>query len=508
MPDGPVGWPVYHRAGQGIAVSTRREISIVRPAPRVRTGSIRGALLIGFGLTVSVWLVAGVYFSGRIADLDARTSEIRERYLRAQELLETARVQVMLSSVLLRDTLLDSDPNAAEASRDALERALDNASASLQTYAPILHRPEEQARVERLRLEIERLRGEMFAMLATDSSEWSPALVPFLQRRLTPRREAFMVVANELGTLNRASLREHQGEVEELYRLTQRRIWLVLGAALAVSLGIVLVSVRHAGRLERQVSDQHARGLDLQHGLQRLSSELIRVREEERRMIARELHDEVGQSLTAIKFELAAAQHTLAERGGPDGLLDDVRPIVERTLQTVRDLSHMLHPSVLDDLGLSAAVDLNIREFRRRHAISVDLTESGMGDRLPRDVETAAYRIVQEALTNVAKHAQASVCRVSFTRLEGSLVVVVGDDGVGFEPERKGARSHAGLGLVSMQERAMQLGGSLVVESAKGQGTRVVAELPAERATATASAADEPNQEPTVGATADGERDT
>lgn len=311
-----------------------------------------------------------------------------------------------------------------------------------------------------------------------------------------------MVIANELTALNRASLREHQGEVEELYRQTQNRIWLALGGALALSLGIVLLSVRHAGRLERQVAEQHAQGLDLQHGLQRLSSELIRVREEERRMIARELHDEVGQSLTAIKFELAAAQHTLTERGGPDDLLDDMRPIVEQTLQTVRDLSHMLHPSVLDDLGLSAAVDLYIREFRRRHAISVELTESGMGDRLPRDVETAAYRIVQEALTNVAKHARASVCRVSFTRLEGSLVVVVGDDGVGFEPDRKGARTHAGLGLVSMQERAMQLGGSLVVESAKGQGTRVVAELPAERAAETASVADEPNQEPAIGATA------
>lgn len=310
-----------------------------------------------------------------------------------------------------------------------------------------------------------------------------------------------MAVADELYTLNRASFLDHQQQVEQVYNETQSRIWLVLAGALGLSLAIVLVSVRHAGRLERQVADQHARGLDLQHDLQRLSSELIRVREEERRMIARELHDEVGQSLTAIKFELAAAQHTLEEGGGPLDLLADVRPIVEQTLQTVRDLSHMLHPSVLDDLGLSAAVDLYIREFRRRHAISVELTETGMGERLPRDVETAAYRIVQEALTNVAKHAEATVCRVSFTRLERSLVVVVGDDGVGFESDRRGGRACGGLGLVSMQERAMQLGGTLVVESGRGHGTRIVVELPSERAVEVA-VTDEEEHTQAVGVTA------
>ena len=483
-------------------MSTRREISIVRPAPRVRTGSIRGALLIGFGLTVSVWLVAGLYFSGRIADLDERTSDIRERYIRAQELLSTARTQVLLGSVLLRDALLDADPAVTDASRDAVGRALDAASSSLEAYVPVLHSPGEQARVERLRLEIDRLRQEMFDMMATDRSERSSMVLPFVRGRLTPGREAFMTVADELGTLNRASFVEHHGQVEALYQDTQRRIWLVLGGALLLSLGVVLVSVRHAGYLERQVAEQHAHGLDLQHGLQRLSSELIRAREEERRMIARELHDEVGQSLTAIKFELAAAQNTLDERDGPGDLLDDVRPIVEQTLQTVRDLSHMLHPSVLDDLGLSAAVDLYIREFRRRHAIGVELTETGMDDRLPREVETAAYRIVQEALTNVAKHARARVCRVSLARLEKSLVVVIGDDGVGFERDRKGTGAlRAGLGLVSMQERAMQLGGSLVVESARGRGTRVVVELPVERRSDPSASGAERQQEPAVGAT-------
>jgi signal transduction histidine kinase len=481
VPWRPADVPVSLPAERGGGMSRRRSFELGRPlAPsRLNTLSIKTALLTGFGLTVGVWLFAGLYFGGRIADLDARTDEVRDRYVHAQGLLTTARTQVLLSSVHLRDALLDSDPASAEATREAMSAALTQAADSLEQYVPILNSPDEQARVQRLLTEIQELRQTMFEMLDTDSARWSEMAGPFLRGRLTPRRQAFMNVAEELGTLNRTSFVEHQMQVVGLYRETQTRVWQVLGLALALSLGIAVLSTWYAGRLERQVKDQHARDIEMQRGLQRLSAELIRVREEERRTIARELHDEVGQSLTAIKFELAAAQNAVDEHGGPANLLGDVRPIVEHTLQTVRDLSHMLHPAVLDDLGLSAAVDLHVKEFRRRHAISVELTETGMEERLPREVETVAYRIVQEALTNVAKHAKASSCRVSLVQLARSLVVVVGDDGVGFDQGGEAVTGHErGLGLVSMSERAMRLGGSLVIESGPGLGTRIVVELP------------------------------
>jgi signal transduction histidine kinase len=465
-------------------VSGRREVEFSGPPPsRLRLGSLRGALFIGFGLTVGVWGLAGLYFSGRIAALDQGTTEVRERYVQAQSLLTTARTQVLLSSVLLRDALLDSEPVSAAETREAMVGALDTATDSLERYVPILDSPIEQARVQRLLVEIAGLRKTMFDMLATDSEEWPVMAAQFLRGRLTPRRQAFMTVADELGTLNRTSFVTHQAQVTELYRETQRNTWRVLGLALFLSLGIALLSTWYAGRLERQVNAQRARDVEMQRGLQRLSSELIRVREEERRALARELHDEVGQSLTAIKFELAAVQRVTSESGGPENLLANVRPIVERTLRTVRDLSQMLHPAVLDDLGLSAAVDLYVKEFRRRHEIDVDFIETGMSQRLPREVEVAAYRVVQEALTNVAKHARASTCRLSLVQLEASLMVVVGDDGVGFEGGgRTGVGEARGLGLVSMRERAMQLDGSVVVESAPGHGTRVIVEIPVKRA--------------------------
>jgi len=462
-------------------MSGRREIEFGRGTtpPRLTTVSFRTALIVGFGLTVGVWGFAAVYFSGRIADLDTRTAEVRDRFIHAQALLTSARTSVLLSSVHLRDALLDSDEAAAEETRQAMVASLDAAAESLREYVPILNSPLEQARVEHLLAEIAELSRAMDEMLATDSAQWSAMAVPFLRGRLTPRRQAFMGVAEELGTLNRTSFVEHQVQVVELYRETQTRVWQVLGLALAVSLGIAGLSTWYAGRLERQVLDQHGRDIDMQRGLQRLSAELIRAREDERRTIARELHDEIGQSLTAVKFELAAAQNTADENGGPPHLLAAVRPIVERTLQNVRDLSHMLHPAVLDDLGLSAAVDLHVKEFRRRHAIAVEVAETGLEERLPREVETVAYRIVQEAMTNVAKHSKATTCRLSLVRLVQSLVVVIGDDGVGIEQGKAPVPGVTrGLGLVSMRERAMQLGGSLMVESGPGRGTRIVAELP------------------------------
>ncbi len=462
-------------------MSGRREIEFSSPAApsRLRTLSLRAALFIGFGLTVGVWGLAGLYFGGRITALDQSTTQVRDRYVQAQSLLITARTEVLLSSVLLRDALLDSEPASAATTREAMEAALDTAVDSLERYVPILDSPIEQARVQHLLVEIAELRKTMFDMLATDREEWPVMASQFLRGRLTPRRQAFMTVANELGTLNRTSFVRHQAQVVDIYRETQSNTWRVLGLALFLSLGIALVSTWYAGLLERQVNAQRARDIEMQRGLQRLSSELIRVREDERRSLARELHDEVGQSLTAIKFELAAAQRAANESGGPENLLANVRPIVERTLRTVRDLSQMLHPAVLDDLGLSAAVDLYVKEFRRRHEIDVDVTETGMSERLPGEVEMVAYRVVQEALTNVAKHARASTCRISLVRLEASLVVVVGDDGVGFgDGGRTSADEERGLGLVSMRERAMQLDGSVVVESAPGQGTRVIVEVP------------------------------
>jgi two-component system sensor histidine kinase UhpB len=204
---------------------------------------------------------------------------------------------------------------------------------------------------------------------------------------------------------------------------------------------------------------------------------LIGAQEEERRTVARELHDEVGQALTAVQVELSVAQRRLKAAGHAPSLLGDAEAITHGALQTVRDISQLLHPALLDDLGLAAAIEWQARTFEARHGIRVDVQQDGLTKRLPREVELAAYRIVQEALTNVAKHSRASSCRITLRREEANLDVVVEDDGRGFEPADV-TESQRGLGLVGMRERAALLSGRIAFESGGGAGTRVEVRLP------------------------------
>ncbi len=193
--------------------------------------------------------------------------------------------------------------------------------------------------------------------------------------------------------------------------------------------------------------------------------------------------------LTAIKVELAVAQRAIEAGGGPPQALQSVRTIADGALNTVRDLSHLLHPPLLDDLGLPAAIEWYLRGFSRRHADQVDLLHDPMPERLTPDTEAAAYRIVQEALTNVAKHAHATTCRVFVQRLSNTVLITIEDDGIGFDTASVTPSVDRGLGLIGIRERAAQLDGTLRLESAPGKGTRLTVELPAR----VRSSADEPS---------------
>jgi len=296
--------------------------------------------------------------------------------------------------------------------------------------------------------------------------------------------------------LNRSAFVQQQRAIASIYDATQRRLWESLGLALAASFGIALLAILYAGRLETRIRKQGLQDVKNARELQYLSAKLITAQEEERRSLARELHDEVGQVLTTIKVELAVAQRAIEASGGAPQLLDDARSIADGALTTVRDLSHLLHPALLDDLGLPAAIEWYLRGFGRRHDIGTEVLHDRMDDRLAPETEAAAYRIVQEALTNVAKHARATTCRVYLQRLPNTVLVTIEDDGAGFDAagvERAGGR--AGLGLIGIRERATQLRGSVRLESAPGKGTRLTVELPARaRASVNEAAHREPVQ--------------
>ncbi|HEX9705727.1 MAG TPA: PAS domain S-box protein [Gemmatimonadales bacterium] len=205
----------------------------------------------------------------------------------------------------------------------------------------------------------------------------------------------------------------------------------------------------------------------------RLIEQVITAQDEERRRIARELHDETGQSLTALLVGLRTIEGSKTV-GQAVELAQRLRETTAQTLLDVGRLWRGLHPGVLDDVGLAAAVTGLAEEFARLHGIAVDVRTEGLdADGLSPLLSATAYRVVQEALTNVARHAGARTVRVRLLREEATVELRVQDDGTGFEPGHGGR-----LGLRGMRERAALLGGSLVVESHLGAGTIVTAHLP------------------------------
>ena len=197
---------------------------------------------------------------------------------------------------------------------------------------------------------------------------------------------------------------------------------------------------------------------------------IVSAQELERQRLARELHDETGQALTSILLGLKQ----LEGKEAPEAVAA-LRELVVATLKDVRRLAVELRPKVLDDFGLVPALERLTQGFGEQTGIAVDLEAGAIAERLPLEVETAIYRIVQEALTNVVKHARAQRVSVLVTRVDGKIKAVIEDDGGGFDP----AESGEGIGLVGMRERIKLLDGTLAVESSATSGTTIAAEVPA-----------------------------
>lgn len=244
-----------------------------------------------------------------------------------------------------------------------------------------------------------------------------------------------------------------------------------LGLALNLSLGSALLLAIGCGfyilRIERQNQRRYQEIVSL-------SARLVDAQETERRTISRELHDQVGQTLNAVLVDAA----NLSKRIPPDDeigqrYLNNIRSFADSSVNSIRDISLLLRPSMLDDLGLIPALEWQARETSRRTGIDVRVSAENVDDTLPDAIRTCVYRIVQEALQNVARHSAAQHARVAVKQPNGALSLTIEDDGKGFDPKRT-----KGMGLLGMEERVKQLGGHLEVHSEPGKGTKLTVSLP------------------------------
>jgi len=240
---------------------------------------------------------------------------------------------------------------------------------------------------------------------------------------------------------------------------------LILGVAIATS----TVDRLSKARTDLQGSFEQLRAL---------AARLQHVREEERTNVAREIHDELGQALTSIKIDLAALVEDLPSGTNPAvARAKAVMQVVDDTIQRVRRISTELRPGVLDDLGLVAAVEWAAGEFQKRTGVKCDVSVPAEDElSMDRDRATALFRILQETLTNVARHAKATHVRVRLTNYDHTVTLEVRDNGRGIDESRLLGRQS--LGMLGMKERALLLGGELVIESTPGAGTTVIVRIP------------------------------
>jgi signal transduction histidine kinase len=357
--------------------------------------------------------------------------------------------------------------------RQQLDRLTADIGARLNRY-PADRQPEEAAFLETILDLFDRHRDLYQSARALEPAAPQGRAHDLMSDQIVTMRSELLDRSGQLSSWNGRQL--HDADEALLSQFGHLRASLTdsLSIALAAGLLLVLASMAYILRLERQTRSRYRELAYSRHELERLSSSLVDAQEAERRAISRELHDEVGQSLGALLVDLARLSSNLpADDDQIRQRLDHMKSVAERTVGTVRDIALLLRPSMLDDLGLVAALEWQGREVSRRSEIEVSVESENVSEDLPDEYKICIYRLVQEALNNAVRHSQARNAKVRVSASGSGIAVEVGDDGHGFDPRR--AR---GLGILGMEERVKRLGGTLTVKSAAGQGAVLRAELP------------------------------
>ncbi len=428
-------------------------------------------LWLGFGGLLVAILGAA---AGTLRTLDrVRNDEnhTRKTFLSRLGALDTIRSQIYLSGTYVRDFLLSPDPSGAAAQSARLTSLKHDTQAAIQSYSHGLE-PEEREPFLALQNEVEEYWRVLDQTIAWTPDERNQKRDSFFYDELVPRRTAMLQIADRIALVTEHGLNRSEEQMAASSGSLRRSLMVTFGITLAGGFVLALLTIGYTLRLERELERRLEENAHARADLQELSARLVRAQENERRTLARELHDEVGQSLSAILMEADNAEFA-EEPGELRDHLASVRRLAEKTVNEVRDLALLLRPSMLDDFGLVPALNWHAREMSKRTGLNVVVTADDDAGDLPDEHKTCIYRLVQEAVNNSARHANARTVEV-VVRHEGSRVMfTVRDDGAGFD-----TRFVRGLGLLGMEERVRRLGGELHLDSQLGRGTLITAELP------------------------------
>jgi signal transduction histidine kinase len=435
--------------------------------------SSRAILFAGFGGLLL--LMAFAEFDGirALRQIQTANDEISGNFLRRTQILERFRAQVYLSGTYLRDFLLEPEQGKTGVARAAVSEARFAVDSSLNEYQALLQ-AEEIAPFEAMRLEWSGYWSTIAPVLDWGPQQRRSAGYAFLRDDVFPRRTSILASTDRIAAMATARLGADKLRVASAYREYRGRLTITIGLTIGLGLLLAAFSIRQIVALEKETRARFHEISNAREALQELSARLVQAQEEERRSIARELHDEVGQSLTGVLVEMANLSMLIRTQSAPlEPKAAEIKKLVEDSIVVVRNMALLLRPPMLDDLGLLPALQWQAREITRRCGIRVKIAAERIPESLPDNLKTAIYRIVQEALHNAMRHAEARTVRVSIHLDDGRIYLSIQDDGKGFAPKEE-----RGMGLLGMEERVTHLGGSFAVESEPGEGAILRVILP------------------------------
>ncbi len=433
----------------------------------------RRMLLIGFGGLLLLMMVSGSDALLVLRQVRASDAQVRNVYVRRSRALEQVRAGIYQSAIVMRDFLLASDPDIAAEQvthwndiRDRTDNALTDGAAELDKAEAVPYRS--------LQAEVSVYWKLLTFITEMKEQDTRNRTAEYLSGELVRRRTAMLELVDRIDQISTRQLHAGDEALDEAFQTLRLRLVFMLAATLGVGLLLAAFTIRRTLHLETELQKRYEEGVRARSELQDLSARLVSAQEEERRSISRELHDEVGQSLSALLMEAGNAAARV-----PDASVDvrrhveSIKKLAEASVNVIRNMTLLLRPSMLDDFGLVPALEWQAREVSKRTGLRVHVAAEESPDELPDQLRTCIYRVVQEALHNCARHAGARNVRVIVRQEPRRMVVSVEDDGHGFDPGRI-----RGLGLVGMEERVTHLGGVFEVQSRPGSGTRIAAELP------------------------------
>ena len=434
---------------------------------------VRLTLLIGFGGLLALMLVTGL----EALDL-ARQLHVQEEAIRRTFLAHTQPLMVLSSSICVyndrvQEYLLSQDPQAEGLTASEFSRLTAEVNSTLNAF-PEARQPEERALFEDLEHLFAAQQEMMHPILSWNQEKRHRQALQFLHEQVLPEQARIQETSERIALWNRQQLGAANQEIFASFSSLQARQSRLLAISLTAALVLSLASALYLLHLERQGQQRYQELARSRSQLEALSARLVDAQETERRSISRELHDEVGQSLGALLVEVGSLEATI-----PTGAtqikdhVDKIKSVAETTVETVRNIALLLRPSMLDDLGLVAALEWQGREVSRRSETEVEIQSVGVSETIPDEYKICIYRLVQEALNNAARHSAAKNAKVTVEQKTNKILVTVSDDGRGFDPQRV-----RGLGLLGMEERVKRLGGKLTIDSKPGSGTTVRAEFP------------------------------